>query len=144
MHIKLTNGVPAKYTLGQLRRDNKNTSFPKQMSDELLAEYDVYPYTVSDMPDYDRITQTCVEGNFEQDAQGNWSLQWAIENLPQDEAEMRVRRERDRDLQQCDWVVVKHSESGTPVPTEWINYRQALRDITNQEGFPYNVTWPTI
>jgi len=25
----------------------------------------------------------------------------------------------------------------------WISYRQALRDITEQEGFPHNVTWPT-
>ncbi|MGA0926878.1 MAG: phage tail assembly chaperone [Burkholderiaceae bacterium] len=25
----------------------------------------------------------------------------------------------------------------------WASYRQALRDITGQAGFPYAVTWPT-
>jgi hypothetical protein len=27
--------------------------------------------------------------------------------------------------------------------TAMAEYRQALRDITSQEGFPYDVTWPT-
>ena len=143
MHIKLTNGVPAKYTLGQLRRDNPNTSFPKQIPDEMLASYDVYAYTVPAQPTYDRYTQVCVEGTFEQDAEGNWSLPWAIENQPQEQAGNNIRRKRDRDLQECDWVVIKNTETGTALPTEWVTYRQALRDITAQEGFPYSVTWPT-
>ena len=25
----------------------------------------------------------------------------------------------------------------------WAPYRQALRDITDQEGYPYDITWPT-
>ena len=49
MHIKLTNGTPTKYTLGQLHRDNPYTSFPKIISDELLASYDVYPYVIQDV-----------------------------------------------------------------------------------------------
>ena len=143
MHIKLTNGVPAKYTLGQFRRDNPNTSFPKQIPDEMLASYDVYPYTVPDRPDYDRYTQVCVEGTFEQDAEGNWSLPWVIESRPQEQAERSIRLKRDEDLQACDWVVIKNTEKGTNIPLEWEVYRQALRDITEQEGFPYEVTWPT-
>lgn len=54
----------------------------------------------------------------------------------------RAREERDRRLNATDWVVVKAQETGTPVPTEWKNYRQALRDITLQEGFPTDVKWP--
>lgn len=142
MHIKLTNGVPAKYTLGQLRRDNPNTSFPKQIPNEMLASYDVYPYTTPAQPDYDRYTQVCVEGTFEQDAQGNWSLSWAIENRPQEQAERSIRIKRDEELQACDWVVIKHTEKGTNIPLDWEVYRQALRDITEQAGFPYSVTWP--
>ena len=111
MHIKLTNGVPAKYTLGQFRRDNPNTSFPKQIPDEMLAGYDVYPYTVPDRP--------------------------------QEQAERSIRSKRDEGLQECDWVVIMHTEKGTNIPLEWGVYRQALRDITGQEGFPYSVTWPT-
>lgn len=31
---------------------------------------------------------------------------------------------------------------GTAVAGGWAKYRQALRDITTQEGFPYDVTFP--
>ena len=54
-----------------------------------------------------------------------------------------IRMQRDRLLTDTDWVVVKHNELGTPIPQEWLDYRQALRDITEQSGFPDNVEWPT-
>jgi len=65
----------------------------------------------------------------------------AINNeLPQDELD---RITRDDLLSISDWVVVKHTELGEPIPQEWQEYRQALRDITEQAGFPGNVEWPT-
>lgn len=138
MHLKITNGVPAKYTLGQFRRDNPNTSFPKQIPNEMLARYDVYPYTVPAQPTYDRYTQACVEGTFEQDAQGNWSLPWAIESYTQEEAERRVRSRRDDLLQDTDWT----ANSDVTMSGAMREYRQALRDVSSQTGFPNNVTWP--
>jgi len=141
MHLKLTNGVPAKYTLGQFRRDNPNTSFPKHIPDEMLASYDVYPYTVQDV-DYDRMTQTKSEGDFSQ-VDGQWVLSMVAENLPQEQAERRIRSKRDDDLQKTDWIVIKSYERGENIPAEWELYRQALRDVTDQSGFPYSVTWPT-
>lgn len=53
-----------------------------------------------------------------------------------------VRTERSNLLAECDWVVTKYAELGEAVPTEWVEYRQALRDITNQED-PDDITWPT-
>ena len=55
----------------------------------------------------------------------------------------QVRFERNTTLLASDWVVVKHNELGTPIPQKWLDYRQALRDITEQSGFPDNVEWPT-
>lgn len=57
-------------------------------------------------------------------------------------AEQSARMLRDAALADCDWVVVKASEAGEPVSDEWVTYRQALRDIPDQAGFPDNVTWP--
>lgn len=54
-----------------------------------------------------------------------------------------VRCKRNELLADCDWVVVKSLETSTPVPQDWAAYRQALRDIPQQAGFPHNVTWPT-
>ena len=141
MHLKLTNGQPEKYSIGQLRRDNPNTSFPKVPSLELLASYNVYPYTVPERPAYDSLTQVCVEGSFTE-VNGAWILPWVIENKSQQDAEDRVRLKRSDLLQESDWVVIMHTEKGTNIPMEWEVYRQALRDITSQAGFPYQVNWP--
>jgi len=54
-----------------------------------------------------------------------------------------VRSRRDGLLQETDWIVIKSYERGQNIPAEWELYRQALRDITEQAGFPYEVTWPT-
>jgi hypothetical protein len=144
MYIKLTNDIPAKYTLDQLRRDNSNTSFPKHIPDLILASYNVYPYYTLEKPVYDVLTQSCTETPPHQDASGVWYISWVVENKTQDEAEGRIRQKRDHLLQGCDWVVTKSSELGTPVPAAWLQYRQDLRDLPSQAGFPYSVEWPTL
>ena len=142
MFIRITNGIPAKYTLGQLRRDNPQTSFPKLIPDALLASYDVYPCTRTDRPSYDPMTEQCFDAGFEQDAEGNWVQGYSVEPLEQEIAERNIRSRRDGLLQETDWIVSKSYESGLPVPAEWASYRQALRDIPMQDGFPNNTTWP--
>lgn len=50
-----------------------------------------------------------------------------------------VRAERDRLLTASDWTQV----SDAPVDqAAWAEYRQALRDVPSQEGFPHSVVWP--
>lgn len=53
-----------------------------------------------------------------------------------------VRAERDRRLAACDWVVARAMERGEPVPTAWVDYREALRNLSAQPGFPDAVAWP--
>lgn len=138
MHLKITNGIPAKYTLGQLRRDNNNTSFPKQIPDNILESYGVYPYVIQDV-EYDCLTQTKTEGDFIQ-VDGEWTLFMVSEDLPLDKAEKRVRSLRDNLLSECDWTQVSDASVDKVL---WATYRQALRDITDQPDFPHDVTWPT-
>ena len=142
MHLKLTNGIPAKYTLGQLRRDNPQTSFPKLIPDDLLASYDVYPYTRPAVPEYDSLSHRLTDGAFEK-VDGAWSLPYVVEQQPQEQAERNIRSRRDGLLQDTDWIVIKSYERGENIPAQWELYRQALRDITAQAGFPYSVEWPT-
>lgn len=57
-----------------------------------------------------------------------------------DRAAAEVRTERDAKLTETDWTQV----ADAPVSKEdWATYRQALRDIPSQAGFPNEVTWPT-
>lgn len=52
-----------------------------------------------------------------------------------------IRAERNALLAQTDWTQVKDIPDA--VSTLWVPYRQALRDVPEQEGFPDNVVWPT-
>lgn len=52
-----------------------------------------------------------------------------------------VRLQRDRLLAETDWHVIKATETAQPIPQDWANYRQALRDVTNQPD-PFNILWP--
>jgi len=63
-----------------------------------------------------------------------------------------VKVQRDALLAQSDWIVSRHRDqrdSGVPTSLTndqyvgWLTYRQALRDITLQDGWPSNVSWPT-
>jgi hypothetical protein len=52
-----------------------------------------------------------------------------------------VRERRNKMLADCDWTQLADS----PVDkAKWAVHRQALRDITAQAGFPWNVQWPTV
>lgn len=71
---------------------------------------------------------------------------WSSEQVPAPVAyedapvtEEQVRSKRDWLLSQCDWTQLPDA----PVETSmWTSYRQELRDVTLQEGFPENVVWP--
>ena len=50
-----------------------------------------------------------------------------------------VRTSRNDKLKDCDWTQIADS---TVDKTAWATYRQALRDVTSQPGFPWAITWP--
>lgn len=138
-YLKANNGVVATYpySIGQLWKDNPNTSFPKIPSEQLLAEWDVYPVTVDEIPVYNSLTQNA-EQDDPQNVDDQWSVAWIVSNLDQSVAEQNVRNRRTQLLTESDWMAL----SDVTITTEWADYRQSLRDITSQEGFPYNVIWP--
>ena len=53
-----------------------------------------------------------------------------------------AKNKRNKLLAECDWVVTKSLEQGNSVSDSWKEYRQELRDITQQAGFPNNINWP--
>lgn len=56
----------------------------------------------------------------------------------------RIRRERDEKLEETDFFVMPDYPSDPKDLEEVKTYRQALRDITKQSGFPREVTWPEL
>ena len=54
--------------------------------------------------------------------------------------EYSIKQQRSQLLNESDWTQLPDVDPMTR--TNWLYYRQALRDITDQEGYPTNVVWP--
>ena len=65
MFVKITNGQVDQYpyTAGDLRRDNPNVSFPKNIPNGVFARYGVYPVGYQAAPDYDPLTHRIEHSN---------------------------------------------------------------------------------
>jgi hypothetical protein len=141
LYVKVTNGsIQYPYTIGQLRKDNPNTSFPAYISADTLAAYDVYAIQEVPAPEVDPLTQRH-EQTTPVLVDGKWTQTWQVVQLPEDQATTNVRAKRNQLLANSDWTQLADS----PVDKDaWAVYREALRNLPEQAGFPYSVTWPTI
>lgn len=52
----------------------------------------------------------------------------------------QVRQERNLELKESDWTQLADAQVDK---SAWATYRQLLRDVPSQSGFPFNITWPT-
>lgn len=66
--------------------------------------------------------------------------QWVADTVNQS---IKVKEERNRLLYESDWTQIPNNPLTTEKQAEWALYRQYLRDISNQSGYPFNVVWPT-
>lgn len=80
--------------------------------------------------------------------QGGWKY---IQGTPPSEQEAatpgqaaKIRAARDELLAACDWTQVDDTPLSNTAKASWAAYRQSLRDVPSQEGFPWNVVWPTV
>ena len=153
-------------TDSQLRDDNPQTSFPKQITTEILDSYGYDavlngpsastsgPYEVSVRDGVEEINgqwftkfvvgpiftdTTDEDGNVTTAADNEAAYRTSIDN----KVATGIRFERDQKLTACDWTMLSDSPLSDDAKTEWQTYRQALRDIPAGSGFPHSVTWPT-
>jgi hypothetical protein len=150
MYALIKNNSVAKYPigLGDLKKEYPNTSFPSRFSEFDLTDYGVVEVVSTEVPSYNPDAERVIEGtpSLKDDV---WEQVWVIEPLSAEEQQQilnnkvsSVRSQRDRLLQETDWVVIKAKETDTNLSAGFKEYRQALRDITEQEGFPHNIIWP--
>lgn len=133
-------------THSEIRSAFPSVSFPSEMRDEVLAEHGVFPVITLDPPEFDSATHTTDLSAPAFNAQANrWERSHSVRVYNQQETDAKakeVRAERDRRIAETDWLVIKNLELNQNVPGAWEVYRQALRDVPAQSGFPRNVTWP--
>jgi hypothetical protein len=63
-----------------------------------------------------------------------------VQPLPDDTVWPSIRAQRDALLDKTDWTQMPDVAMSTK--QAWAQYRQALRDITQQQD-PHNIVWPT-
>jgi len=87
MYIRLPNSYPFLPT--QLRQEYPNTSFPREMRDETLAEYGVFPVTPVPEPSYDSDAESLEEAPPAL-VEGVWTQQWTVRTLTAEELQARI------------------------------------------------------
>lgn len=150
-------------TDGEFRSLHPNTSFPQVLTEEILNNFGVDPILegpqASTTPPYEISVRQGIE-----EINGKWFTKYVVgpvfseytddegvtHTVEQQETEYRtridnqvaenVRNQRNKLLEESDWTqsrdVILDNDA------DWIAYRQALRDITTQDGFPHNAIWP--
>lgn len=132
-------------TESEFRASHPNTSFPPVLSAELLDGMGADVVFEGPQAQPTRY-QTAYRDGVEQ-INGKWYTKWAVADMDDDakaalDSSMAagVRSTRNVMLKDSDWTQVMDA----PVQQQaWQTYRQALRDITVQPGFPWTITWPT-
>tara|TARA_B100001059_G_scaffold168300_2_gene168085 strand:+ start:545 stop:1027 length:483 start_codon:yes stop_codon:yes gene_type:complete len=148
MLIKLVDGVPEGYPLIQSNFFQlfPSTSFALPLTPDDVEPFGYGIYEFSDKPE-PGMHQNVVEVTPAQDVDsGVWIQQWSFteqtdeEKAASDAHHARtIRTERTGKLMNCDYTQLLDS----PVDSDqWKEYRQALRDLTDQSGFPWDITWP--
>jgi hypothetical protein len=145
-YAKITNGEVELYpaTLSKLMElnfiDNESPT-----SDQLTA---------AGIVEVERSTVQPVLNQFKYDLKpvqqedGSWKEVWVQVESSENEqfaktefVKKSVVLSRNRLLQSSDWTQL--ADASIPNKQEWAAYRQALRDIPEQAGFPFEVNWPT-
>lgn len=77
-----------------------------------------------------------------------WNQTWVVTDASDEEIATRTAAKgeelktlRDDLLSDSDWTQLP--DCALPNKDEWTAYRQLLRDVPQQAGFPWTVTWPT-
>jgi hypothetical protein len=122
-----------------------NTGFPVQLTEDIINEFGgdvVFEGPQAQPTRY----QVAFRDGVEQ-VGGKWYTKYSVADMDAeaiaslDAAQAKsVRQQRTEKLKDSDWTQLADS---TADKQAWATYRQALRDITSQAGFPWTIDWPT-
>jgi len=131
--------------LAQLQAKFPFTSFPKPLSAADLTEYGYVSVEESERPSFNAETSYLEEGTPTKSGD-KWVKVWTVKNLSTEQIAEKAQQKtnsarslRDVKLAETDYLAL----SDATLTDEMRTYRQALRDVPAQSGFPDNITWPT-
>ena len=163
LFVEVATGTPK--TKVQLRQENKHMSLPKAWTDATLEALGVARVTAVAKPDVGE-WQVAVKDGVEQ-VDGVWQEKWVTQEMfteytetDEDGVETTVTVQDQIDAKvAADNAVLEATERATrddllkatdhyglsdvTMTDAMTAYRQALRDVPQQAGFPQTITWPT-
>jgi hypothetical protein len=142
MYAEIKNGNVVSWPIHNLKAHAPNISFtdnPKDIPEEYVF------VELEEVPEYD-ILSSRLEVATPTLVEDTWIASWNIVDLTDDEKQsivdskiVEVQNKRYKLLVESDWTVLPDAQTDKEA---WTTYRQVLRDITLQSGYPLNVNWP--
>ena len=139
-------------TISQFKASYPNTSFPKQITNDILDSYGFDPVLNGTPATVEAPYGVSTRDGVEQ-IDGQWFTKFIAGPVFTNSAEEttyranvdaaaaeRARAERNTKLANSDWTQLPDSSADA---SAWATYRQALRDLPSTDGWPHNITWPT-
>ena len=122
----------------EIRAAFPQISLPIEITDDIIESLGLQPIMQTVKPEGKIVIE-----HFPKLIDNQWVQQWEVREPFEYETEAKSaesRLKRNRLLTESDWTQVKDA----PVDQEaWAAYRQELRDITQQPGFPWETNWPS-
>lgn len=144
IRIRDTGAVVTEY---EFRAMFPNTSFAAVLSADIIDALGGDVVLNGPQPTTTRY-QTAYRDGVEQIA-GKWYTKYSIVDMDADAIaaldatqSKSVRDTRNQKLKDSDWTQLVDAPLTQTQSFEWQTYRQALRDISTQTGFPWEVMWP--
>jgi hypothetical protein len=148
LFVRLQDGIPVEYPLTYIdleRRFGKSTS---DIDAAFLESVSMCPVTPMNIPMVDYTKR--IEAGLPIYVDGNWVENYEIIDKTEEELEIdtrnaiiTLRNGRNILLEKSDWSQISDSPLSKEKVEEWKLYRQSLRDLPAQPGFPWDVVWPT-
>jgi hypothetical protein len=146
-YAKIENGEVIKYpySIEDLRKDNPNVSFPSIIDEATKSTYSMFSIQNVEIPsDYTKN----ISENLPELIEGIWTQNWTVADATEEEINQRltdkwqeIREQRNGMLNSSDWTQILDSPLTDEQKNAWRQYRQELRDITNQAN-PFEVIYP--
>ena len=143
IRIRATGQVMLESELRQWAKDNDGPSW-EQTTPEVLEALGADPVLEGPQAQPTRYQVAFRDGV--QEIEGQWFTKYSVADMDAEaiaakdaEQAKNVRQQRTEKHKDCDWTQL----ADAPVDkAAWATYRQALRDVTKQAGFPWDIQWP--
>ena len=163
LRVRATGQVMYEGEFRQYLKDNNGPSY-ETLTPEIMAELGVDPVFEGPQATPTNVYEYSQRQGVELKADGKWYTKYVLGPLfyPYTNSEggevtveeqrsawmamkdaeqaQAIRQQRNQKLTESDWTQV----ADAPVDkAAWATYRQALRDVPSQAGFPWDIQWPT-